>query len=185
MKFLDKVGLILFSFIVLVLSMIMCFLVFGWVEVVDIANILKSILSTPIYSNISLGVSIIFILLAVKCIYFAPGSSSKTEMGDGVLLESDEGKLLITKETLENLVNSVAKGFESTQNVKTEVVLDKENNLIVNVILFVMPNAIIKELSENLQARIKEVIKTITDLEVSQVNIKVKNIAVKTEKSES
>ena len=65
------------------------------------------------------------------------------------------------------------------------MVLDKENHLNVNVTLFVMPNAIIKELSTNLQARIKEVVKTMTGLEVTEVNIKVKNIVVKAEKSEN
>ena len=185
MKFLDKVGFVVFSFIGLVLAMVMCFLIFGWVEVTNISAILPAILNHPVYTNISLGVSIILILLAVKCIYFMPSSSSKNEMGDGVLLENEEGKLLISKDTLENLVNSVARGFESTQNVKTEVVLDKENHLNVNVTLFVMPNAIIKELSTNLQARIKEVVKTMTGLEVTEVNIKVKNIVVKAEKSEN
>lgn len=176
MKFLDKVGLILFSFIVLVLSMIMCFMIIGWVQITDVSNVLKTILSTPVYTNIALGVSIVFILLAIKCIYFAPTNKKKNELGDGILLENEGGKLLISKDTIENLVNSVAKGFESTQNVKTNVLLDKENKLNVLVTLYVLPNAVIKELSSNLQARIREVIKKTTDLDVAEVDIKVKNI---------
>ncbi len=186
MKFLDKVGLVLFSFIVLVIAMLVCFLVFGWISVDNVSYVLNTILNSPLFTNIALGVSVVLILLAVKCIYFAPSSSSKSEMGDGVLLENEKGKLLISKETIENLVNGVAKGFESTQNVKTEVILDKENHLNVDVTLYVMPNAVIQELSSNLQSRIKEVIKTMTDLEVSKVNIKVKNIVVaKQEKAEN
>ena len=91
-------------------------------------------------------------------------------------MENEGGKLLISKDTIENLVNSVAKGFESTQNVKTNVLLDKENKLNVLVTLYVLPNAVIKELSSNLQARIREVIKKTTDLDVAEVDIKVKNI---------
>ena len=40
----------------------------------------------------------------------------------------------------------------------------------------VKENAIIKELSTNLQSKIKDSIKKATDLEVKEVNIKVKNI---------
>ena len=178
MKFLDKVGLILFSFIVLILSMIMCFMVIGWVQITDVSNVLKTILSNTLYTNIALGVSIAFILLAIKCIYFAPSNKSKNEIGDGILLQNEDGKLLISKDTIENIVNSVAKGFESTQNVKTEVILDKENKLKVLVTLFVLPNVVIKELSSNLQARVKEELKKVTDLDVTEVNIKIRNISI-------
>jgi len=47
--------------------------------------------------------------------------------------------------------------------------------------LTVKPNAVIKDLSNNLQLRIKETIKTSLDLDVKEVNIRVKNIAPKIE----
>ena len=46
----------------------------------------------------------------------------------------------------------------------------------VFVNLSVRENAIIKELSTNLQNKIKETIKKSSDLDVKEVNIKVKNI---------
>ena len=61
--------------------------------------------------------------------------------------------------------------------ITTSVDLDKENNVIVYVNLVVSSEAVIKDLSVNLQQEIKEKIKQATDLEVKQVNIKVKNIA--------
>ena len=177
MKFIDKASLVIFSFIVLVLSMMMCFLVFGWVSVQNVEWFLKVILANNIYTNIALGVSIVFILLAVKCIYFMPDDKKEKDKGEGVLLENQDGKLLISKDTIENLVNSVAKGFESTQNVKTEVIIDSENKLNINVKLLVLPNTVITELSTNLQIRIKEVVKNATNLEINKINVTVKNIA--------
>ena len=55
------------------------------------------------------------------------------------------------------------------------------NNVKVMVNLTVKPNAVIKDLSNNLQLRIKETIKTSLDLDVKEVNIRVKNIAPKIE----
>ena len=51
-------------------------------------------------------------------------------------------------------------------------------NLIVN------EEAIIKDLSANLQAKIKEKVKTATDLEVKEVNISVKKVAPKQQQGE-
>ena len=127
-------------------------------------------------SKIILAFSIIFILLAIKCIFFDSSAKEKEESKNGILLENSNGKLLITKETIENLVNAVVKGFDSAENVTTRVELDKENNVKVFVNLSVKENAIIKELSTNLQTKIKTTIKKTSDLEVKEVNIKVKDI---------
>ena len=88
---------------------------------------------------------------------------------------------MISKETLENLVNSVALNFQNAEDVTTRVELDRENKVKVFVNLIVNEEAIIKDLSANLQAKIKEKIKTATDLEVKEVNITVKKVAPKQE----
>ena len=80
-----------------------------------------------------------------------------------------------------NLVNSVALNFQSAEEVTTRVELDKENNVKVYINLIVSSDVIIKELSANLQNKIKEKIKMATDLEVKEVNITVKKVAPKQE----
>ena len=62
------------------------------------------------------------------------------------------------------------------EDVTTKIELDKENNLTVYVNLVVKENAVIKELSKNMQNKIKDTIKKSSDLDVKEVNIKVKNI---------
>jgi len=104
-------------------------------------------------------------------------SKEQTKERQGVLLENESGKLMISKETIENLVNSVALNFQSAQEVTTRVALDKESNVTVFINLTVSEEAIIKDLSANLQARIKEKVKEATDLEVKEVNITVKKVA--------
>lgn len=176
MKFLDKVALVLFSNLILLLAVIICLLIFGWISVENVQAVLVYMLSHPTVANIILGVCVVFILLAIKCIFF--DSSSKEQMAnkDGVLLANNDGKLLISKETLENLVVNVVKGFDGAQNVETKVVLDKENNITVYLTLFVGPDVVIKDLTINLQSKIKDEIKRASDLEVKEVNVKVRNI---------
>lgn len=181
MKFLEKTGLILFSNIVLILAILMCLVIFEWIEVDTVKYGLEILLGNETASKITIGVSIVLMILAIKCIFFS--SDSKTEKADGILMANDNGKLLISKETLENLVSGIAKGFEGAENITTKVQLDKENNLYIHVTMQVKENAIIKDLSLNLQEKIKEAIKKSSDLDVKEVNIKVKNIAPKKEEN--
>ncbi len=179
MKFIEKLALIIYSNIMLILSVILCLVIFGWLDVELVRNLIYKLIIGETSSKILLGCSVAVILLSIKCIFFDSSSKEKEKQGSGVLLENENGKLLISKETIENLVNSVAMNFESAEQVTTRVELDKENNVKVFVNLIINSNAIIKDLSSNLQAKIKEKIKTATDLEVKEVNIAVKKVADK------
>lgn len=181
MKVLEKIILIIYSILMLVVSIILCLLVFGWLDMNLMGNMVKQILTGATSSNIVLVISILFILLSIKCIFFGSTSKKEEKERQGVLLENENGKLMISKDTLENLVNSVAKEFENAQDIVTRVDLDRENNVRVYATLVVSSNAVIKDLSANLQEKVKEKIKAATDLEVKEVNIKVKNVAPKSE----
>lgn len=177
MKTLEKITLIIYSNLILILSIIICLLVFGWLDIKLVGNIITKIIVGEISSQILLGVSVVFILLSIKCIFFDSSTKNQTSEKEGVLLENESGKLMISKETIQNLVNSVAINFQSAEDVTTRVELDKDNNVIVFINLIVSEEAIIKDLSANLQAKIKEKIKSATDLEVKEVNITVKRVA--------
>jgi len=179
MKFLEKIALIIYSNIILVLSIVLCLLIFGWLDGEIIGEMITKIIIGETSSKVLLGVSIVFILLSTKCIFFDSTSKAQMKERQGVLLENESGRLMISKETIENLVNSVALNFQSAEDVTTRIELDKENNVKVFVNLIVNEEAIIKELSANLQNKIKEKVKLATDLEVKEVNITVKKVAQK------
>ena len=176
MKILDKIGLIIFSNIVLILSIILCLLIFGWLSPETVYEITKIALNDPVTTKIVLGLAIAFIILAIKCIFCTSEKKQINGIKDGILLQNSDGQLVISKTTLEELVNNVVKGFDSAQNVSSKIVLDEEKNLIVYVTIDVKQNAVIKELSNNLQTKIKSAIKNTSDLEVKEVNISVKEL---------
>ena len=183
MKILEKITLIIYSNIMLILSIILCLLIFGWLDMGLMGDIMYNIIQGETSSKILLGLSVVFILLSIKCIFFDTTSREQIKERQGVLLENESGKLMISKETIENLVNSVALNFQSAQEVTTRVELDKENNVVVFVNLIVSSDAVIKDLSANLQTKIKEKVKKATDLEVKEVNITVKKVAPKVEEA--
>ena len=181
MKILDKIGLIVFSNFILIISIIICLLIFGWLTPETIYDITKLALNDPVTTNVTLGISIVCILLAIKCIFFSTDKNEINGIKDGILLQNSDGQLVISKATLEELVNNIVKGFDSAQDVSSKIVLDEEKNLIVYVTLNVKENAVIKELSNNLQTKIKSAIKKTSDLEVKEVNISVKDLNTKEE----
>ena len=179
MKILEKITLIIYSYVMLIVSILACLLVFRWLDPELVGEIVRGALVSDVWGKVILGVSVVFILLSIKCIFFGSTSKGQENERQGVLLENESGKLMISKETIENLVNSVAKGFESTEDVTTRVELDKENNVKVYANLVVSSEAVIKDLSAKLQTSMKEKIKKATDLDVNEVNITVKKVAEK------
>lgn len=182
MKFIEKVSLTIFSTVILVLSLLLCLILFNWLEISYVYYILQQLIANPIATNTALVVSIILMLLAIKCIFFPSYNKGKEERTEGILLENESGKLLISMETIENLVKGVVSGFPSIKSTNCKVKLDKQiNNVVIDLNLVVTADTIIKELSVNLQSRIKEVIKTTTEIDVKQINIKIKNIEAQKE----
>ncbi len=181
MKLLDKIGLIVFSNFILIISIIICLLIFGWLTPETVYNITKFALNDPVTTNVTLGIAIVCILLAIKCIFFSTDKHEINGIKDGILLQNSDGQLVISKGTLEELVNNIVKGFDSAQDVSSKIVLDEEKKLIVYVTLNVKENAVIKELSNNLQTKIKSAIKKTSDLEVKEVNISIKDLNTKQE----
>ena len=179
MKILNKIGLVLFSTLILLEGVVIILTVAGWLDLQLVTNAIEYITTAEIASKVALGVSILLILLAVKCIFFNSDYSSKNNSKNGILLENESGKLLVSKDTIESLTNAVVKNYETAQNVMTRVDLDDANNVSVYITLFVYPDAIIKDLTVSLQKDVKDAIKKSLDLDVKDVNVKIKNITTK------
>lgn len=174
MKFIEKVTLIIYSNVILILSVIACLLIFGWLDIEIVQGLVRDLLLFGTSSKIILGVSIVFILLSLRCIFFDPTSKQEQKDKQGILLANDNGKLMISKDTIEDLVEAVTKQYKMAKDVTSRVELDKENNVNIFVNLVVSSDTVIKDLSADLQEKIKNKVKETTDLEVKEVNIIVK-----------
>ena len=166
---------------ILIISMIVCIIIFGWLNPDIVFRITKSVLEGEITSKIILGLAILFILLSLKCIFFSSFTKEESSNKDSILLENENGKLLVSRDTIESLTNTVVETFDSAESVMTKVAIEEDSTVKIYVTLFVLPNAVIKELSSKLQTNIKEAVKKSLDLDVTEVNIRIKNIAVKKE----
>ena len=131
MKILDKIGLVLFSSIILLVSLALILTIAGWLDLDLVIDSVEYITTDNIGAKVTFGISLVLILLAIKCIFLNSGTKSTSNSKDGILLENDSGKL-----------------------------------------------------TASLQKNIKETITKSLDLEVKDVNVRIKNITVKKEVKE-
>ena len=181
MKIIDKFNLALFSIIILVISLVICILGFGWLDYNLAIDGITHVVTDDVASKVLIGICIVLIMLSIKSIFFNSFSKEKMQSKEGILLENDNGKLLVSRDTIESLTNAVVKSFEAAENTMTKVEVDEESKVKIYITLFVNPDAVIKELSTKLQTNVKDTIKKSLDLEVTEVNIRIKNIAAKKE----
>ena len=91
---------------------------------------------------------------------------------------------MISKETIENLVEAVTNEYKTAKEVSSRVEIDKENNVNIFVNLIVGADSVIKDLSVDLQEKIKSRVKETTDLDVKEVNIMIKRAIQEKQKTE-
>ena len=150
----QKIISVTFSVIVLIVACLFILTLGGILEPTFGSDIMEDIVQGDFWSKVFFAISVILLILSIKEIAF--GEKISSEGKEGIILENESGKLIISKESLENLIAGVG-------NV----------NVVVN------REVVIKEISTELQKKVKAALKQTADLDVKYVNIKIKNISNK------
>lgn len=179
MKLIEKIILVIYSIIMLILSVVFCLLVFRLINIENIDNFIYQILNSGVFSIITLIVSVLFVLASIKCIFFLSKKSDCYK--DNVILKNEDGELLITKTTIENLTINALNGFASIKELNVKVKFDKQNNIFINICILTSENVDMQELTQNIRNKLKSTTKKSTGLEIKEINVKIKDI--KTEKN--
>ena len=185
MKILEKFVLILYSFLVLVISVVLCLVIFKIIDIETINNCIKYMLEDSTILITVLASSIVCILLSIRCLFFRKRKEIKKSDATDILLENESGRLLISKRAIENAVrNVVNNAVKDTKDCKVIVDIDPANYLSVYVSILLNNNLKIRDMTLDLQLKIKSQIKD--DFDVKQVNIKIDSVEEKeNEKKES
>ena len=184
MKFIDRVILCIFSILILVFAILFSCVIFGWLDLTTIYILISNALQNQVTCNVLIGVNIVLILMSLKGIFFESNNTEEEYSNDGILLQNEDGKLLITRDTITSIVNSVVSGFESVKDADTKINLSDNNDLLITLNIEVDENAVIKELSNNIQIKVKDAIKKSIDVDVKSLDIRVKDMVQKEDEQE-
>lgn len=177
MKFIDRMSLKIFALIVGILSIMVALIITGVIPVNYLTDPIMYLTDGVTKIKITLSVCAVLLILVIKSLCFA--SKPNNEGKDGIVLENSSGKLVISKESLENLISGVSKEIPGTESTTSRTIVDKDKNLKVFVTTVVSKDVMIKDISTELQHKIKDAMKRTADLEVKEVNVKIKNITSK------
>ena len=175
MKLIDKVIYFIFSTIVLAIVVIVFM---GLLNIGGVNHIFSFIGGMPNMNftqeqmTYIIIVGILFIIMAIKGILF---QSKLEENKDAIILENSSGKLIISRRTLENLVKDISNGVKGVENSAARVNVEKDTDLIISIDIVVKEGSI-KDITKKLQEDVKIAIKKASDLNVSEVNVNIKNI---------
>lgn len=179
MKFFDKLGLAIFSAIVLIISITLCLIGFGWIEPSVYSILISKAYASQTGTYVLIGSCTVLVLLAIKCLFFTDMTSKDDEEeGSGILLQNEDGRLLITADTLRNMVEGVITDFDEITDSITRINITKENDVIIEISIDVLRGTVIKDVTSRLQTKVKKEIKAATDLEIKYVNVKVRNTGI-------
>ena len=179
MKFFDKLGLAIFSAIVLIISITLCLIGFGWIEPSVYSILISKAYASQTGTYVLIGSCTVLALLAIKCLFFTDMTSKDDEEeGSGILLQNEDGRLLITADTLRNMVEDVITDFDEITDSITRINITKENDVIIEISIDVLRGTVIKDVTSRLQTKVKKEIKAATDLEIKYVNVKVRNTGI-------
>ena len=180
MKLLEKFVLIIYSFFMLIISAVICLLIFKVIDM-DTIKMWKDFLTQNQSATIiALGTSVICFLLSIRCLFFRKRKEIRKSDATDILLENDSGKLLISKSAIDNAVkNIISDVMEKEPETKVVVDIDPASNLSIYISIMIENEIKVKDLSVGLQLKIKEKIKEDFDLEVKQVNIKIDSLPQK------
>ena len=182
MIFFNRLCLVIFSLIFLVLSTLIILMSLRVIETKLFTVVLDALMSAKTSLRITIIISVILFVLSFRFVFFKIQKDDNTK--DGIIMENANGKLIISREGLENMIYSSAKLINGVEYITSKTLIDKEHNLLIYVTIQVGENVIIKDASLKLQEKIKETMKNTADLQVGKVIINVKNIVTKKNKSE-
>ena len=187
MRALDKLISFIFSIIMLILSIVLILVGVGVVEpqmIIDMINnhiFIKEMINENIFNALTIT-GIVLFLASLKTTIFL--SLFRIKDKSPILVKTQNGEVEIAQETITNTVKNVGISFDEIKDVQAKMI-KKRRGVIIYAMLLVYSNSNIREITEEMQRQVKEVIKSTTGVNVIEVNIKVKNIYQKQKKSEN
>lgn len=174
MKILEKFVLILYSLLMLIVSAIICLIVFKVITIDQIKYCIDFVQSDTALIITILVASVVCILLSIRCLFFRKKKQIKKSNATDILLENESGRLLISKNAIENAAKNIVKeSLHLDTEIKVTADIDPANNISIYIAVMLDRALKVRDLTLDLQLRIKNEIKDSFGLEVKQVNIKV------------
>jgi len=172
----DRVILTLYTFCLTFVSFAIVLMALGWdVPLESLAHSLST--AEGKWATGIVGAA--FLVVSLRLLYFAFRRRQSTQ---AVVHETGLGDVRVSMDAVENLVRRVVKQTAGVRDVRARVV-PEEAGVSVSLTAAVSPDTNIPELSDEIQNSVKNFVRDVVGINVSQVRIFVENITDEGRKS--
>ncbi len=176
MKILDRFISFIFTLVVMILAVVVFMEAIDMIGYTTVDNALREyvFVEDAKYKVFVIMTSALVFLLGFKVTVFTSELSGKTKKN--ITVNTGHGKIQIAQETIEAIATSVIKNHSQVKDVQARMV--KANKGInMYMILTVYENTRIKELVNAIQEEVKNQIELTTNVNVFNVDVKIRNIS--------
>ncbi|AIS52377.1 hypothetical protein TKV_c12060 [Thermoanaerobacter kivui] len=167
MKLLSRFLLALFTFIVLVFSVLLIALSFGIINMDSITTVIKNLHGNWVYSILG-----VFLIIASLILLF-DGTSKRSAIA-GVTLTSKYGDINISYDTIISLAEKQVRKIDGVKSLNIYASKNQDKvQLTMNVTI--APDVIIPEIIQVVQKEIKEYIERNTSIYIENIKVNVVN----------
>lgn len=171
MKGFEKFILIVFSLIIIIISITLVLVSTQMLELKGIYNIIDNVLVSNKILFLVLGT--IFALFGLVGL-FSTSDSEEAQRG-GLAIKQDTGTVYITRDTFESIIATVTRGYAELRNVRVDMQVT-ETGIVVNIYTMILPDTVVPTLTSKLQENVKSSVLKQTTVEIKEVNVKIKGV---------
>lgn len=180
MKLLDKLISFIFSVVILILAIAVIMVCLEYISADKVYAIFDEYVFKDSIKEISFITAICAVLGALKTTIF--NADFKKRGKEPILVETNHGVVEISQDTIDNTVRNTAYTFPEVKDVQARMI-KKRKGIKIYVMISVLVNTNIRELTAKLQEKVEEIIDATTGVKVLSINVKVKNIYEKNRKA--
>lgn len=174
MNLFDRFILTLYSFALIVLSLAVIGASSGLIPSAYIRPYLEQLLGP--FNLAYLITAVIFLIVSLRFFFSSFRTSKKAKTEKGIRQRSDLGEVNITLQTIQTIAERAARRVKGVRDLKTVVrALESGNTITVRV--SVDGETPLPEMTQNLQANIKEQVESIAGVVISEVVVVVTEVA--------
>lgn len=177
MKGFEKFILVIFSILIIVVSVFLILMSTQMIQATEIINVGVEWLMA--HKMVGLITGAVLSLLALIGIFAS--SDNEDDMKSGLAIKSETGTVYITRDTFESIIEGVTRNYAELRNVKVDISMSEEG-VIANIYAMILPDTVVPTLTSKLQSNIKASVLKQTTVEIKEANIKIKGVYLEPQK---
>ncbi len=185
-KFFNHIIFILFIVLLLVFSLQCFLLAFRVIEQEFLIQKMNQYIHS-VYSNFTNQVWLVLLglLLFSIAIYLIWLKQRVAQQQPYVKIATDDGEIIVSKLTLEQIILSILSDVDGVQDIKPEIQVQKDGNIKTLLQIMISNDCNIPDTAHLIQQKLKEELPRISGIEAKEVKINVNKISYQEDKENS